>query len=348
MELIEHLLRAADERVVPAQGPTGARVRPDEAYALAPIPGAIYVECGPLDANALAAARAEDRVLDHHRPGDSGYGRPPCEALAASSIGQVISCLAEAGKIPADWPTCLGRSHLQLGDIVTVRAAAAVCVRGGSSGGWRSTLAMIPGELLLAAAADHCLAAAYRGEVPGVDPDALGRWRVESRAAFQRRPVEEMLADVERARALLRAAPCIALDPPPAAKAEATWFGVGDPLGPPCPRAVADMRPHVGAPCGACPTRGMHGEEPERGGAGRVACWGNVPELPEAAAREGVAFLAIPRPGGPRKLVLQAAAPPQVEAFMAAARTGCVAGEVVGCRSIYGDPARGFAGVTLA
>lgn len=47
------------------------------------------------------------------------------------------------------------------------------------------------------AAADHCLAAAYRGECPGVDPDHLMAWRVKTRAAFQGRTVAELEADIE-------------------------------------------------------------------------------------------------------------------------------------------------------
>ncbi len=64
----------------------------------------------------------------------------------------------------------------------------------------------VPRDVMLIAAADHCLAAAYRGECPGVDPDALMRWRAESRAAFQRRPVEAVLADIAAATERLRAA----------------------------------------------------------------------------------------------------------------------------------------------
>src|SRR5690606_10871211 len=64
---------------------------------------------------------------------------------------------------------------------------------------------------VLIAAADHCLGAAYRGECPGVDPDELMRWRAESRAKFQGRTVDEVLADVERAQAPLRAAPELGL-----------------------------------------------------------------------------------------------------------------------------------------
>lgn len=65
----------------------------------------------------------------------------------------------------------------------------------------------IPMQLVLVAAADHCLAHAYAGRCPGVDPDALMRWRVESRAAHQGRTADELLADVDRAREALLAAP---------------------------------------------------------------------------------------------------------------------------------------------
>src|SRR5690606_5323560 len=39
--------------------------------------------------------------IDHHCPGDPGYGRPPSEFLTASSLGQVISELARLGKPPS-------------------------------------------------------------------------------------------------------------------------------------------------------------------------------------------------------------------------------------------------------
>jgi hypothetical protein len=41
-------------------------------------------------------------------------------------------------------------------------------------------------ELRLAAAADHCLSAAYRGLCPGVDPAKLRAWRIASRANWQK------------------------------------------------------------------------------------------------------------------------------------------------------------------
>src|SRR5690606_34614139 len=151
---------------------------------------------------------------------------------------------------------------------------------------------IIPQRYVFAAAADHCLAAAYRGECPGVDPDALMRWRVETRAAYQGRPVAELLEDVEQSRARLRAAPVVAL---------------GERL------TARDLR-------------GEH-----------------VPELPEAAVREGLAYLAtVTDRDGRRKIVLGAADEETVRAFMEkwAPREGLA--------DLYGDPARGFAGGYIA
>ena len=147
-------------------------------------------------------------------------------------------------------------------------------------------------SLRMVAAADHCLAAAYRGECPGVDPDALMQWRVETRAAFQGRPVDVLLADVERARALLATAPRL------------IFGGV----------AVADMR---------ALERAAH-----------------IPELPEAATREGVPFLSAARDRGTNreKIVLMAAPPDAARAFIACAKE-------FGAGEVYGDPARGFVGV---
>lgn len=135
----------------------------------------------------------------------------------------------------------------------------------------------------LAAAADHCLGAAYRGQCPGINPDDLMAWRAASRATFQRRTIGAVLDDVAAARAALVAAP----------------------------------RNEIGAA--------------DFGGA-------TIPELPEAAAREGIAYLATvsERDGRRRKRVLGAATPEQVRAWLA--------GEGARLAGTYGDPERGFAG----
>jgi hypothetical protein len=244
METIETVLRkhgqrfrfAVDgdgRRVTPATAYRDCRVAVDDLDADAVI---CVVECDPRDVK-------EHRgriVVDHHRPGDPGYGRSPAEYMRASSLGQVMTLL---GLQPTD-------------------------------------------EHRLVAAADHCLAAAYRGECPGVDPDALMRWRAQSRAGYQGRSPADVLADVERAREALRRAPRLDLS-----------AGV----------TVADMRDR------------------------------DVPELPEAAARDGVCFIGALQERGRTKVVCQAGSPEQISAFLQWAPAN-------GLVDLYGDPARGFAG----
>lgn len=326
MEAIERLLRECGETVRHATAPSGERIRPGQQPSPVHIGDAttVYiVECDPplacgepedepdmgqviIDGARYMSARYSAIRIDHHCPGDPGYGRPPSEFLAASSIGQVIAELARLGRLPEAWPR-LGTSWgctWQRGELVT---------RGGHPdqpcfplGWWVTTreegetgdasygsdcgeTAEVPRDLVLCAAADHCLGAAYRGECPGVDPDALMRWRVESRARFQGRSEEQILADIEKARAVLRAVPELELAP-------GVW--------------VKDMR--------------------------RV----KVYELPEASARENLCFVAdgLPSPDGRVKVVCQSGSPEQIRAFMerwAPAQ---------GLTDLYGDPARGFAG----
>lgn len=342
MEAIEGLLRQCGEEIIYATDEGGRRVHPGNAYRC-PVPevpegSTVYaVEC--IDTLPDGWVR-----IDHHRPGDPGYGRPPVEFMPASSIGQVIAVLATMrtwceetpdGKtyypweIPiqkAGWRTLPGGCHhdhdeswgieeigeytvYSYGDVsgdVLVKEMVEeggyyhvppvgwvyVASRGSHELGWSVDAIVIPERFVLCAAADHCLASAYRGECPGVDPDALMRWRAESRARFQRRSVEDVLADVERARAALREAPVVSL-------AEGIY--------------ARDLRGPA------------------------------IPELPEAAAREGECFLASLRErDGKTKIVCQSGAPEQIEAFIR------VWAPAQGLTDIYGDPARGFAGGYLA
>lgn len=248
MSLIEEILSKCGETIVYATDENGQRVHPGNAYRC-PIP--------EVPANSTVyAVECIDKLpdgwirIDHHRPGDPGYGEPPNVFFSASSVGQVIIELGYRG----------------------VDVPRAYCIMA-----------------IIVAAADHCLAAAYRGECPGVDPDHILHYRVATRAKFQGRSPEELLADVERARTALREAPRIAL-------------GAG--------LSVCDMRAEF------------------------------VPELPEAAMREGLAYLAtVTDRDGRRKVVLGGHTTPEtVRAFLSewAPAQGLV--------DTYGDPARGFAG----
>jgi hypothetical protein len=260
--------------------------------------------------------------VDHHAPGDPGYGAPPRAFLAASAVGQVVAHLARAGSLPASWPR-LGPS----GTTLTAHPSEVrlVPLRDGHGVQWLihdpthsgdEPWCVVPRELVLVAAADHCLAAAYRGECPGVDPDELMQWRVRSRAAHQERPESAVRADIEAARQVLRDAAVerVVMEPQ-------LCYCCGEPqgycqrgndyVGPPVPRVrlhYADLR-------------------------GR----GPIPELPEAACREGIPFLATARYRGRTKVVLQAAPPELVMEFL----HGSLVPRLV---DVYGDPARGFAG----
>lgn len=337
MELIESLLRECGEEIIHATDESGRRVHPGNAYRCptpdVPDGATVYaVEC--IDVLPEGWVR-----IDHHRPGDPGYGQPPEEFLPASSIGQVIAELSimrtwreetPEGNVyfpweipiePAGWRTLPGGCHHdhdskwgideigeytedaygESGDALVKEMVdeggyyhvpsigwVYVASRGGFELGGSVDAIVIPDRFVLCAAADHCLAAAYRGQCPGVDPTALMVWRAKTRAAFQGRSPEDVLADVELAREALREAPTIEL------------AGV----------SVSDLR-------------------------GR-----SIPELPEAAAREGMAFLAsVADRDGRRKVVLGGYTTPEtVRAFLDqwAPTRGLV--------DVYGDPARGFAG----
>jgi hypothetical protein len=186
MEMIEKLLRDCGETVVHATTPDGQRVRTETAYRCpapeVPEGATVYaVEC--IDVLPDGWVR-----IDHHRPGDPGYGRPPSEFLAASSLGQVIAELARLGRLPQSWETSGapegfdrergiiqhwhdGHRRYLCSTVVSIAYGETGDASYGGDGG---SLATIPHDLVLTAAADHCLGAAYRGECPGVDPVAGG------------------------------------------------------------------------------------------------------------------------------------------------------------------------------
>jgi len=235
MAEIARVATAAGHTVRHAQS-GGRRVHPGNAYrADADAYGDVYVECGP---SAPVAT-----VVDHHNPGDPGWGSPPEEYLRGSSLGQVLVLLG---------------------------------------------LEATPTQRLIAAA-DHCLAAAYAGQCPGVDPEELLAFRCESRAAFQRRPVADVSADIAASIELLQA--------------------VGKP--------VVDVR-----------------------------YAGTLPELPEAAARCGVAAIYRihdDRSGRWKVGIIGAGAGtvPGTEPVAAFLRGEGAARDLV---DLYGDPVRGYAG----
>lgn len=269
---------------------------------------------------------------DHHHPGDPGFGRPPSEFMSASSLGQVISWLARQGILHLAKFTSFRVSNTggATGQIVC-----------GPDGMWwvhvgRSEIGdiqePIPHDLVLTAAADHCLGAAYRGECPGADPDELLAWRVRERAKFQGRDESEVRADIEAARTEIQLAREVVLLRTPGnhcgdghCGCREGGYGYGGSTGTGTGDCYCD--------CDGCAdgdhvvtARDMRRDTP-------------VKELVEAATRDGVSYISGPLigPDGRRKFTCNGMQE-VIEAWMShwAPAHGLV--------DIYGDPARGFAG----
>ncbi len=93
MRAMEHLLKE-DQREYRFATVTGKRVHPGNAYKADPVDLTGYeqlvcVECSP---RALPSDITMVRI-DHHRPGDPGYGLPPAQYWQASSLGQLVNFL---------------------------------------------------------------------------------------------------------------------------------------------------------------------------------------------------------------------------------------------------------------
>lgn len=175
MKLIHEVLGFLGWELLPALR-QGKRVYPGNAYQADPPHldwsafATVYaVECG------WRGEAANVAHIDHHHPGDPGYGQPPAEYFAAASIGQIFALAAR--ELPARGQQAgLDALHARYGHVAH-----------------------------LAAAADHCLGAAYRGACPGVDPDELTRWIIERRAAFLHLSPAALRTRVEASCARIRA-----------------------------------------------------------------------------------------------------------------------------------------------
>ena len=285
MSAIEALLKECGEKVEYATI-NGQRVKPHEAYKADnicdPLPESTYlVECSYILSQSPNTTPPYSHIvrIDHHNHGDVGYGRPPEDCMQASSIGQVISVLALLGVLPK-WGIGHSDEPGFPGEWDNSEEPPEIF-----SGGWRN----IPKEFAFIAAADHCLGAAYQGHCPGVDPEELMQWRVDSRAKFQDRSVDSILSDIAAARKTILDAP---------------FFRLADNV------FIRDLRGTF------------------------------VPELPEAAAREGECFIAQLEQKDTIKIVCQCGSHEQISAFMQWAHDNNI-------KNVYGDPMRGFAGGIL-
>lgn len=308
--------------------------------------GTVWVECGPAGRDWPVLDTVG--VCDHHRPGDPGHGTSPSEFLAGSSVGQVIAVLARLGVLR-------GRSGVELGDGPGVGAVGSFVsprppgsfVYSRAQEEWRVVgphMVALAGELygyqipvssdlMMAAALDHCPAAACRGECPGVSAtDAL--------AEFSRRSgctPEEVAEAIEAIRSAPRWPRVGDANPDNSDHSEqvSSWPHVADLTGLATPPAEPDQRGDRGA----------------------------LPGLRVAMMITGEAALARVRmPDGCEKIVIQGAGAgtlagdKPVAAFLADLnRSGVIVGREPGgtewtrlpATNGYGDPIRGYAGAEV-
>lgn len=169
-------------------------------------------------------------VVDHHDDHPLASARPE-EAIPASSLGQVIRLLASkgVGLSPLGWEQveAIGADQ-EPGEWIFDGDADSGFGFGDEEdpeevgyGEWlifvEPELALrVPDEIVAICAADHCLAAAFAGSVPGVAPETVQRIHCEAaRARFAPSlTIEQYMAEVDGAIGELRAAqPILELDP---------------------------------------------------------------------------------------------------------------------------------------
>lgn len=187
MEAVRRLLTDAGISCVDATPPGREAARLAYESLVRPLPGDVWIECAPGrgdglgcgDANAdvgglcqgcptceggkAAVLAAGGVVIDHHHPGDPGYGRPASDAWAASSLGQVWALLRDLGLTPR-WSEC--------GDC---GAGASECVDGvcGLCGGAYAVVSEPSRTLRLTGEADHALAAFAVGSLSATQAEAV-------------------------------------------------------------------------------------------------------------------------------------------------------------------------------
>jgi len=312
MTTIEGLLLRSKERMEYAMDNLSKRVTSASAYKVEKISEdalkshqVYFVECG------LGNSKNFGTKIDHHRPGDPGYGLRVMEFMKAASIGQIISELARIGSLKLEVTGCSFRTMIadktKAGDIFWddgwYVGIGDVCAQ--------SYAIRIPKKYVLTAAADHCLGEAYADQCLGISRDSLFQFRLKQKALFQSGKEESKIEDNEL-RQLMEPFR-IKIDSACAALKNANMiqkFYKKTSIPESHQKPILDMR------------------GPE------------IPELPDAATLCGVCYLAtpIPQTGERQKIVIGGYTTPAIiDAFMT------VWGPRNGLVDIYGDPEGGFA-----
>ena len=92
MEEIERVVLASGNHVRYARF-QGWRVRAENAYDADDLNAALPPQCERVFVECSVWGLVPHHIVDHHSPGDPGYGKPASEYLYSSSIGQVLRLL---------------------------------------------------------------------------------------------------------------------------------------------------------------------------------------------------------------------------------------------------------------
>lgn len=176
MNAIEVALRTLpDVTVHHAVTAAGTRVTPREAYGTDNSIPDVALDAFVVTVECSVQGLRVDHKVDHHNPGDAGYGRSPDEFWEASSIGQVYLLIEKHFGSDA--------------------AEAAFDQK------------VINGDKLYYAASDHCPSHALVGMCPGIDREALRVHRARISAAFRGTTPEAVLAENAAAALLVEQLP---------------------------------------------------------------------------------------------------------------------------------------------
>lgn len=124
----------------------------------------VFVEC-----NIPLVGWNGNYIMDHHNPGDRGFGGKPEHYWESSSVGQIYNLLHFWGAHP------LKLERAFQGE-----------------------------KRFLVAASDHCPGHAYRGHCPGIEVEELHLFRAETSAAFNKMTVDQWMEAVDNACCRLR------------------------------------------------------------------------------------------------------------------------------------------------
>lgn len=124
----------------------------------------VFIEC-----NVPVVGWNGNYSVDHHNPGDKGYGGSPEHYWESSSVGQIFNLLHFWGAHP----------------LKLERAFEGT-------------------KRFVVAASDHCPSHAYAGRCPGIEVEELHLFRAETSAAFNKMSVDQWLQAVDTACTRLR------------------------------------------------------------------------------------------------------------------------------------------------